>query len=72
LLQEALQNWTKNISKEHGIGDRGMKGDAIRMKIDFIEKEMSVLQWKMKLNRKTEILSLQFHFFQREDFEMIF
>jgi len=48
-----------------------MKGDAIRMKIDFIEKEMSALRWKMKLNRKTEILSLQFHFFQREGFEMI-
>ena len=49
-----------------------MKRDAIRMNRDFIETAMSVLRWKMKLNRKTEILSLQFHFFQREGFEMIF
>lgn len=41
-----------------------MKEDAIRMNRDFIEKAMSALRWKMKLNRKTEILSLQFHFFQ--------
>jgi len=46
-LQEALQNWTTNISKEHGIGDRGMKGDAIRMNRDFIETAMRALRLKM-------------------------
>ncbi len=50
-----------------------MKGYAIRMNRDFIETAMSALRWKMKLNRKTEILSsLQFHFFQQEGFEMVF
>ena len=49
-----------------------MKGDAIRMNRDFIETAMSALRWKMKLNRKTEILSLQFHFFQQEGFEIVF
>ena len=46
-LQEALKNWTTNISKEHGIGDLGMKVDAIRMKRDFIEAAMSALLRKM-------------------------
>ena len=41
------------------------------MKGDAIEKVMSVLRWNMKLNRKAEILSIQFHFFQQEDFEMV-
>jgi hypothetical protein len=49
-----------------------MKRDAIRMNRDSIEKAMSILRWKMKLNRKTEILSLQFHLFQQEGFEMVF
>ena len=49
-----------------------MKGNVIRMNRDFIEKAMSALWWKIKLNRKTEILSLQFHFFQQEGFEMVF
>ena len=49
-----------------------MKGDAIRLNIDFIEKKMNPLRWKMKLNRKTEILSLQFDLFQQEGFEMVF
>ncbi len=49
-----------------------MKGDAIRMNRDFIETAMSALRRKMKLNRKTEILSLQFHLFQQESFEIVF
>ncbi len=42
-----------------------MKGDAIRMNRDSIETAMSALRWKMKLNRKTEILSLHFIFFSK-------
>jgi len=42
-----------------------MKGYAIRMNRDSIEKAMSALQWKMNLNRITGILSLQFHFFSK-------
>ena len=49
-----------------------MKGDAIRMNRDFIATAMSALRCKMKLNRKAEILSLQFHFSQQEGFEMVF
>ena len=49
-----------------------MKGDAIRMNRDSIEKSMSALQRKIKLNRKTEILSLPFHFFQQEGFVKVF
>jgi len=49
-----------------------MKGDAIMMNRNFIETVMSALRCKMKLNTKTEILSLQFHFFQQEGFEMVF
>jgi len=49
-----------------------MTEDAIRMNRDFIEKAMRALRLKMKPNRKTEILSLQFHFFQQEGFEMVF
>ncbi len=42
-----------------------MKVAAIRMNRDSIEKAMSTLRWKMKLNRKAEILSLQFHSFSK-------
>ena len=36
-----------------------MKGDAIRMNRDFIEKAMSALRWNMKLSKKTEILRVR-------------
>jgi hypothetical protein len=49
-----------------------MKGDAIRMNRDLIEIAMSALQRKLKLNRKTEILNLQFNFISARRFAMVF